>query len=99
MTGTIPLLSITMEVLKANKDFVNTMIDTCNELSHNPPLEPLREQILHGSVHTIDEMRAWLKPFGYSDTINEETIKFVLCEFVMDKVSTGMLMTWIWLNC
>lgn len=37
MTGVIPLLSITMEVLKANKDFVNTMIDICNEISHNPP--------------------------------------------------------------
>ena len=30
--------------------------------------EPLKEQILKGDVHTIDEMRAWLKPLGYSDT-------------------------------
>ena len=54
--------------------------------------EPLKEQILHGNVHTIDEMRAWLQPFGYSDTINEAAIKFVLREFVMDKVSTDTLM-------
>ena len=33
--------------------------------------EPLKEQILKGDVHTIDEMRVWLKPLGYSDTINE----------------------------
>ena len=38
-------------------------------------------------VHTIDEMRAWLKPLGYSDTINEAAINFVLREFVMSKVS------------
>ena len=54
--------------------------------------EPLKEQILNGNVHTIDEMRAWLQPFGYSDTINEAAIKFVLREFVMDKVSTDTLM-------
>jgi len=36
--------------------------------------EPLKEQILKGDVHTIDEMRAWLKPLGYSDTINIEPI-------------------------
>ena len=54
--------------------------------------EPLKEQILNGNVHTIGEMRAWLQPFGYSDTINEAAIKFVLREFVMDKVSTDTLM-------
>jgi len=34
--------------------------------------EPLKEQILKGDVHTIDEMRAWLKPLGNSniDRIN-----------------------------
>lgn len=26
--------------------------------------EPLKEQIQKGDVHTIDEMKAWLKPFG-----------------------------------
>ena len=36
--------------------------------------EPLKEQILKGDVHSIDEMRAWLKPLGYSDTINEAAI-------------------------
>ena len=54
--------------------------------------EPLKEQILKGDVHTIDEMRAWLKPLGYSDTINEAAISFVLREFVMSKVSSVNLM-------
>ena len=49
--------------------------------------EPLKEQILKGDVHTIDEMRAWLKPLGYSDTINEAAVNFILREFVMSKVS------------
>lgn len=53
--------------------------------------EPLKEQILKGDVHTIDEMRAWLKPLGYSDTINEATINFILREFVMSKVPSGSL--------
>ena len=37
MTGLVPLLSITTEVLDINRDFVNTMIDICSELSKNPP--------------------------------------------------------------
>ena len=49
--------------------------------------EPLKEQIIKGDIHTIDEMWAWLKPLGYSDTINEAAINFVLREFVMSKVS------------
>lgn len=49
--------------------------------------EPLKEQILKGDVHTIEEMKAWLKHLGYSDTINEAAINFVLREFVMSKVS------------
>ena len=49
--------------------------------------EPLKEQILKGDVHTIKEMRAWLKPLDYSDTINEAAINFILREFVMSKVS------------
>jgi hypothetical protein len=52
---------------------------------------PLKEQILKGDVHTIDEMRAWLKPLGYSDTINEAAINFILREFVMSKVPSGSL--------
>ena len=39
-------------------------------------IEPLKEEILKGDVHTIEEMRAWLKPLGYSDTIKEVAIKF-----------------------
>jgi len=53
--------------------------------------EPLKEQILKGDVHTIEEMRAWLKPLGYSDTINEAAISFVLRDFVMSKVPSGSL--------
>jgi len=29
--------------------------------------EPLKEQILKCDVHSIDEMRTWLKPLGCSD--------------------------------
>ena len=53
--------------------------------------EPLKEQILKGDIHTIDEMRAWLKPLGYSDTINEAAVNFILREFVMSKVPSGNL--------
>ena len=53
--------------------------------------EPLKEQILKGDVHTTDEMRAWLQPMGYSDTINEAAINFILREFVMSKVPSGSL--------
>ena len=54
--------------------------------------EPLKEQILKGDVHTIDKMRAWLKPLGYSNTINEAAINFILREFVMSKVSSESIM-------
>ena len=53
--------------------------------------EPLKEEILKGDVPTIDEMKAWLKPLGYSDTINEAAINFILRDFVMSKVSSGSL--------
>ena len=32
-------------------------------------------------------MKAWLKPLGYSDAINDAAINFILREFVMSKVS------------
>ena len=54
--------------------------------------EPLKEQILKGDVHTIDEMRAWLKPLGYSNTINEASINIILREFVMSKISSDSMM-------
>ena len=54
--------------------------------------EPLKEQILKGDVHTIDKMRAWLKPLGYSNTINEAAINFILRKFVMSKVSSESIM-------
>lgn len=54
--------------------------------------EPLKEEILNGKVHTIDEMKSWLLPYGYSDTINDAAIKFVLREFVMSKISPDVPM-------
>ena len=54
--------------------------------------KPLKDEILKGDVHTIDEMRAWLKPLGYSDTINEAAVNFILREFVMSKVSVDTMM-------
>ena len=50
--------------------------------------EPLKEQILQGNVHTIEEMKAWLQAFGYSDAIKDATINAILREFVMSKVSS-----------
>lgn len=61
---------------------VTTPIKNISEVT-----EPLNEQIIKGDIHTIDEMRAWLKPLGYSDTISEAAINFVLREFVMSKIS------------
>lgn len=54
--------------------------------------EPLKGQILKGDVHTIDEMRVWLKSLDYSETINEAAINFILREFVMSKVSSDSIM-------
>ncbi len=52
----------------------------------------MKEQILNGIIRSIQEMRAWLQPFGYSDTINEAVINFILREFVMSKVSSDSMM-------
>ena len=52
--------------------------------------EPLKEQVLKGDVNSIDEMRAWLKPLGYSDTINEADVNFILREFVMSNVYSNL---------
>ena len=41
--GHHPLLSITKEVFDINRDFVNTMIDICSELSNNPPFPRLKD--------------------------------------------------------
>jgi hypothetical protein len=54
--------------------------------------EPLKEQVLNGALHSIEEMKAWLQPLGYSDAINEAAIKFILREFVMREVSTDSMM-------
>ena len=54
--------------------------------------EPLKEEILNGHVHTIDEIKAWLQALGYSDAINEAAIKFILREYVMREVSTENMM-------
>ncbi len=37
MSGVVPPLSITKEVLYISREFVNTMIDIYNELMHYPP--------------------------------------------------------------
>ncbi len=55
-------------------------------------IEPLKEEILKGNVHTIEEMKAWLLPLGYSDAINEAAINSILREFVMSKVSSQSMM-------
>ena len=54
--------------------------------------EPLKDEILKGDVHSIEEMKAWLQPFGYSDAINDAAINFILREFVMSKVSSQSMM-------
>lgn len=54
--------------------------------------EPLKEQVLRGDLHTIDEMKAWMKPLGYSEAINEAAINFILHESVMSKVSSDSMM-------
>jgi hypothetical protein len=61
------------------------------EVDNSQVTEPLKEDILKGDVHTIEEMKAWLKPFGYSDAINAAAINFILREFVMSKVPSGSL--------
>ena len=53
---------------------------------------PLKEEILNGRVHTVDEMRAWLKPLGYSDAIHDAAINSILREFVMSKISADYVM-------
>ena len=55
--------------------------------------EPLKEEILKGDVHTIEEMKAWLKPFGYSDAINNAAVNAILRDFVMSKITPDLPMT------
>lgn len=50
------------------------------------------EKFSEDDVHTIDGMRAWLKPLGYSNTINEAAINFILREFIINKVSVDSMM-------
>ena len=64
--------------------FKETKIKNIKEVT-----EPLKEEILKGNVHTIEEMKAWLQAFGYSDAINDATINAILREFVMSKVPSG----------
>ena len=54
--------------------------------------EPLKEQILHGNIHTIDGMLAWLQPLGYSDAINKAAIDAILRDFVMSKINPDLPM-------
>ena len=53
---------------------------------------PLKEQILHGNIHTIDGMMAWLQPLGYSDAINKAAINVILRDFVMSKITPDIPM-------
>jgi len=62
--------------------FKETKIKNIKEVT-----EPLKEEIQKGDVHTIEEMKAWLQAFGYSDAIKDATINAILREFVMSKVS------------
>ena len=38
--------------------------------------EPLNEEILKGDVHTVNEMRAWMHYFGYSDAISNNVTHY-----------------------
>ena len=53
---------------------------------------PLKEQILHGNIHTIDGMMAWLQPLGYSDAINNAAINAILRDFVMSNITPDLPM-------
>ena len=57
------------------------------EVDNSQVTEPLKEEILKGDVHTIEEMKAWLQAFEYSDAIKDATINAILCEFEVSKVS------------
>ena len=63
------------------------------EVDNSQVTEPLKEEVLKGNVHTIEEMRAWLQDFGYSDAIKDAAIIFILREFVMSKVSFDSMMS------
>ena len=54
--------------------------------------EPLKEQILHGNIHTINGMLAWLQPLGYSDAINKAATDASLRDFVMSKITPDLPM-------
>lgn len=54
--------------------------------------EPLKEQILHDNIHTIDGMLAWLQPLGYSDAINNAAVNAILRDFVMSKITPDLPM-------
>ena len=56
--------------------------------------EPLKEEILKGDVQTIEGMKGWLQAFGYSDTINEAAINFILREFVSKRPNLGPGLIW-----
>ena len=44
--------------------FKETKIKNIREVT-----EPLKEEFLKGNVHTIEEMKAWLEPFGYKQLL------------------------------
>ena len=73
---------MTLQLIIVYMVFKETKIKNIKEVT-----EPLKEEILKGHIHTIEEMKAWLQPFGYSDAINDAAINFILRELVMSKVS------------
>ena len=63
------------------------MLHTMSQIKNiSEVTEPLKDEILKGDVHTIEEMRAWIQAFGYSDAIKDATINAILREFVMSKI-------------
>ena len=47
------------------------------EVDNSQVTEPLKELILKGDVHTIEEMKAWLQALGYSDAIKDAAINLI----------------------
>ncbi len=59
------------EILNGYVHLINAFIKGKHDLRR---FESARHLIKNGHVHKIDEMRTWLQPFGYSDTINEAEV-------------------------
>ena len=89
---TLPIKNIKITDAKPSANELARFAEVRRKSTISQVTEPLKEEILNGHVHTIDEMKAWLQPLGYTDAINEAAIKFILREFVMREVSTDNMM-------